>query len=126
MNHDGVREWIERYESAWRTAGTDRLAELFADNVRYRVSPWAEPIVGLDAVAAFWDGSRDGPAEEFSMESEIVAVEGDTAVVRVDVDYPRNEPASWRDLWIVRFDGSGRSVWFEEWPFAPGQPDGQS
>jgi len=30
----------------------------------------------------------------------------------------------WRDLWVLRFAADGRCSSFEEWPFAPGQPDG--
>jgi hypothetical protein len=92
--------------------------------VGYLVSPWARPLTGLDALADFWEGGRDGPDEPFVLRSSIVAVDGDTAVVRVEVEYARDTPARWRDLWILRFDRDGRCVWFEEWPFAPGQPDG--
>ncbi|CCF65080.1 hypothetical protein [Nocardia cyriacigeorgica] len=59
------------------------------------------------------------------MDSEVVAIDGRTAVVRVDVEYLRDTPSRWRDLWVLRFDSVGRCTWFEEWPFAPGQPDGQ-
>ena len=31
---------------------------------------------------------------------------------------------AWRDLWVLRFDDDGRCLAFEEWPFAPDQPDG--
>ena len=45
----------------------------------------------------------------------------------MSVDYEPHgaTPAQrWRDLWVIRFDGEGRCVAFEEWPFAPGQRDG--
>jgi hypothetical protein len=51
-----------------------------------------------------------------------VAVDADTAVVRVEVDYERGRP--WRDLWVLRFAVDGRCRHFEEWPFAHDQPDG--
>jgi hypothetical protein len=71
-----------------------------------------------------WEAERDGPEEAFTMTSEVVAVDGDTAVVRVAVDYGQPEPRRWRDLWVARFDADGRCTAFEEWPFAPTQPDG--
>lgn len=111
------------YERAWRSPGTDALAELFTPDASYLVSPWAEPLVGLDRLAAFWEEGRDGPDEEFTMATEVVAVDGDVAVVRVSVDYAQGR--DWRDLWVLRFDADGRCVAFEEWPFAPGQDDGQ-
>jgi ketosteroid isomerase-like protein len=124
VDRAAVERWVTGYERAWRTPGADPLAELFAADVSYVPSPWADPIVGLARLAAWWDAERDGPDEPFTMTSERVAVDGDTAVVRVEVHYPRDEPARWRDLWILRFDADGRCVGFEEWPFAPSQPDG--
>ena len=49
------------------------------------------PRAGLDELALFWDAERDGPDEAFTMSSEVVAVDADTAVVRVWVEYD-NDP----------------------------------
>ncbi len=124
MEHDDVRGWVERYERAWRSPGTDVLAELFTEDATYLVSPWAPPLEGMAAITNLWDDERDGPGEEFTMGSEVVAVDGDTAVVRVEVEYAATGNR-WRDLWVVRFGADGRCAAFEEWPFAPDQPDGQ-
>jgi ketosteroid isomerase-like protein len=118
-----VLRWVDAYERAWRTAGTDHLGELFAPDATYRPSPWAEPVTGPAALATFWEGARDGADEPFTMAREVVAVDGDVGVVRVAVEYGRTGDR-WRDLWIVRFGADGRCVAFEEWPFAPRQPDG--
>ncbi|WP_433576419.1 nuclear transport factor 2 family protein [Nocardia brasiliensis] len=124
MDRSTVQAWVGAYERAWREPGTEHLGDLFAPDIGYLVSPWAEPLTGLPALAKFWEAGRDGPGESFTIEPEVVAVDGVTAVVRAEVDYP-DQPARWRDLWILRFDDQGRCTWFEEWPFAPGQPDGQ-
>lgn len=124
MDRAAVEAWVAGYERAWRTAGTAPLAEVFAPGVSYLPSPWREPIEGLDRLGPWWEAGRDGHDEPFTMTSEVVAVDGDTAVVRVAVEYQRDEPKRWRDLWVLRFDGQGRCVAFEEWPFAPGQHDG--
>jgi hypothetical protein len=58
------------------------------------------------------------------MSSDVVAVDGDTAVVRVWVSYAAPQSGQWRDLWVIRFGEDERCVSFEEWPFAPDQPDG--
>ena len=63
MTRDDVRRWVAGYERAWRTAGTDELAALFTDDVTYVASPWADPVVGLPALAKFWEAERDGPDE---------------------------------------------------------------
>ena len=117
-----VEQWVARYERAWRAPGTEPLAKLFSPDVTYRPSPWREPLVGLAAVQSFWERARDGADEGFRITSDIVAVDGPAAVVRVAVDY--DDGARWRDLWVVTFDARGRCNAFEEWPFAPGQLDG--
>jgi hypothetical protein len=119
-----VAAWVAGYEQAWRQAGTEDLTGLFTDDVRYLPSPWADPVVDLAALGPWWDAERDGPDEAFSMAAEVVAVDGDVAVVRVAVDYQVADAGRWRDLWVLRFADDGRCRAFEEWPFAPYQPDG--
>lgn len=124
MDRTAVEQWVTDYERLWRTPGTELLAELFVPDASYLPSPWSQPIEGLAAIARFWEAERRGADEAFEMSSEVVAVDGGIAVVRVFVNYgaPGNKP--WRDIWVLRFAADGRCSWFEEWPFAPGQPDG--
>ena len=124
MDRRAVEEWVDGYERLWRTPGTDGLADLFRPDATYRPSPWAGPVVGLEAIARFWDEERDDADEAFDLSAEVVAVDGDTAVVRVSVDYGGADAGRWRDLWVIGFAEDGRCSSFEEWPFAPGQPDG--
>ena len=120
MRRGAVTDWLAAYEDAWRTAGTEPLGALFTSDAEYRMSPYAEPVRGLPAIAELWEAERDGPDEPFAMLHEIVAVDGDTAVVRVEVRYDR-PPGEFRDLWLIRFAPDGRCAAFEEWPYAPGQ-----
>jgi hypothetical protein len=123
MDRAAVQQWVAGYERAWRTPGTEALSDLFTPGVSYLPSPWAEPVEGLDALGRFWESERKGPDEEFALTSEVVAVDGPRAVVRVLVDYGEPHHARWRDLWVLSF-ADARCSAFEEWPFAPGQPDG--
>ena len=116
--------WVERYERAWRSPGTDQLGELFTRDVVYFYTPYDEPLRGLDSLSAWWDGERAGPDEEFTLWAEPVAVEQGTGVARVHVDYYEPIERSYRDLWIVVTDDDGLCRHFEEWPFFPGQPRG--
>lgn len=79
---------------------------------------------GREKLTGFWESERDGPDEPFVLSSEVVAVEGNTAVVRVSVDYLGDDTSRWRDLWVLKFTDDGHCEAFEEWPFAPDQPDG--
>ncbi|MGH2894319.1 MAG: nuclear transport factor 2 family protein [Solirubrobacteraceae bacterium] len=122
MDRADLARWIAGYERAWRTAGTAQLDQLFTSQATYRAGPFAPIVAGLEAIAAFWEAEREGPDEPFTLRWEPVAVEGDVAVVRVEVSYRRPLPHIYRDLWIVALESDGRCSAFEEWPFFPGQP----
>jgi ketosteroid isomerase-like protein len=116
-----IQGWVDGYERAWRTPGTDGLGALFTDDAAYVPDPFADPIRGLGAIARFWEAEREGPDEVFSLESEVVAEEGDRGVVRLEVVYGDPPTHRYRDLWVITFDDSGRARVFEEWPFFPGK-----
>lgn len=122
MDHAAVDTWITGYEHAWRSPGVERLADLFAADASYVASPWRSPIEGLDAIGRFWEARREGPDEQFDMTSEVLAVEDDVAVARVEV-VMYGDGTRWRNLWIMRFAPDGRCTAFEEWTLAPDQPD---
>ena len=124
MNRADVEAWVARYLGAWRSPGTGQLSEIFTPDISYLVSPWRPPLEGIDAVGEFWEAGRDGPDEAFTFASEVVAVDGDIAVVRAEVEYSGPDTSRWRDLWVLRFADDGRCRAFEEWPFASTQRDG--
>jgi hypothetical protein len=97
------------------------LRELFAEDASYRMSPYDEPARGLAEIGELWEREREGPDEPFAIRHEVIAIDGDTAVVRVEVQYLKPGGAEYRDLWIVRFAPDRRCREFEEWPFWPGQ-----
>jgi hypothetical protein len=128
-----LTDWIAEYERAWRTPGTEALRELFTEEATYSTAPYENPHRGLGAIGEMWETERNGPDEQFEMSSEVVAIEGDTGVARVEVAYvsPEDETGrrnrqrrEYRDLWIVRLDQAGLCFHFEEWPFWPPDQDG--
>jgi ketosteroid isomerase-like protein len=118
---DRFAAWIDAYEKAWRTAGTDALTPLFTEDASYRPGPFELTVTGLEAIAEFWEAERDGPDELFTLTRELVAAQGDTGVARVDVAYAGTRRRTYRDLWVITLARDGRCRAFEEWPFYPGQ-----
>ena len=98
MDRAGVQAWVALYERAWRTPGTELLAKLFAPEATYQTAPFEEPFQGLPAIAVMWEAEREGPQEVFAMDSEVVAVEGDTGVARLEVRYGDPVRQTYRDL----------------------------
>ena len=126
MRSDQLRDWVASYERAWRTEGTDGLAQLFAPRARYRMGPYKEVHEGLDAISSLWERERERADEVFELESEVVAVEGDVGVVRAKVHYGDPLTQEYRELWIVHFDDQGRCAEFEEWPHWPPGTNGDA
>jgi ketosteroid isomerase-like protein len=117
-----VSRWLASYEAAWRTAGTEDLAGLFTSDAVYLQSPYEQPVAGLDAIKRMWEDEREGPDEVFALATDVLAVDGPTAVVRAEVQYGDPLRQEYRDLWVIRLAEDGRCTWFEEWPYWPGRP----
>lgn len=113
--------WIEAYERAWRTPGTASVRGLFRSDATYRAAPFDQPLRGLEEIETFWEAERESAEEVFALTCELIAVEGDVAVARVEVRYGAPAEQTYRDLWIITLDAAGRCAAFEEWPFFPGQ-----
>ncbi len=122
MDAAQVTAWIDAYELAWRSPGTDALDRLFTAEAIYSQGPYDEPVTGLLAIKRMWEAERTGPDEAFTMASEIVAVDPPVAVARVEVRYGDPVTQAYRDLWIIQFAAGGRCDSFEEWPFWPDKP----
>ena len=118
MDRATLAAWVDAYERAWRAPGVEAVDRLFAESATYRTAPFERPHEGIDAIRALWASGRD-PGEAFTMESEVVAVDGDVGVVLVHVHYTPPRDQVFADLWIVALSPDGRCVRFEEWPFWP-------
>jgi ketosteroid isomerase-like protein len=115
-----VRGWVEAYEQAWRTPGTAAIPALFTADATYLHSPYEEPVVGVDAIGRMWEEDRE-PNEVFTLSTEVVAVDDQTAVVRAEVQYGQPVHQEYRDMWILQVEADGRCSRFEEWPYWPGR-----
>jgi hypothetical protein len=115
---DAMR-WVAGYERAWRDGDLTGVERLFTEDARYRPSPYHDPEIGHDAIKAFWLDDED---KVFTVSAEPVAVEGRTAVVRLEVRYGDPVTQEYRDLWLLRFADDGRVEDFEEWAYWPGRP----
>lgn len=118
LDRDRVSRWITAYEGLWREGRSRDLGDLFTEDATYRASPSAAPLRGLAAIRRWWDAETD-PAEGWRMTTEVLAVDGDVAIARLDVRYSAPAERRYLDLWILRFAPDGRCVAFEEWYWTP-------
>jgi hypothetical protein len=119
MDRNQVMRWVDGYITAWRDEDAGGVERLFTEDAHYRASPYEEPEVGHQAIKAFW---LDDAGEVFTAAAEPFAVDGQQAVVRVEVRYGEPVRQEYRDLWLLKFAEDGRVCDFEEWAYWPGKP----
>lgn len=119
VDRQQVQDWVDAYVRWWRASDPAGVTELFAPEVVYLRSPYAEPLTGHEELARFWVADE---GVTFDVTTEVVAADGRTGVARLQVDYRAPEQEQYRDLWVLRFAEDGRVEHFEEWAYFPGQP----
>lgn len=116
MDPENVRRWVAEYERAWREQDSSAVTHLFTDQAHYLDSPYEDPRVGHQAIAAEWNDPRP-----FTMDVESITAAGAHAVVRVKVRYAEPDQ-EYADLWELDFADDGRVTRFVEWAYWPGRP----
>ncbi len=102
-----LREWLDRYDEAWRSNDAETVGSLFTADAVYRWHPWEtrqEGATGRDEIVAAWLREPDDPSV-WTLECEPLAVEGDLGVARCVTRYGahKGEPAkTYHNIWLVR------------------------
>jgi ketosteroid isomerase-like protein len=105
-----VERWVEAYRRAWESNEPDDIRAVFVDDARYFPSPHDEPWSGVESIVEGWIDNRD-EAGSTGFEWEVVAVEGDVAVIRAVSTYP---DTVYDNVWIVTLDADGRAREFTD------------
>jgi hypothetical protein len=115
-NHFAV--WLDAYVEAWRSNDPAMIARLFSENVRYFYGPYAEPVLGRDAIVASWLESPDDP-NSWQAEYTPLAVDADVLVATGESVYfepgGKTERTRYSNIFVCRFDPDGRCREFREW-----------
>jgi ketosteroid isomerase-like protein len=121
MDRSGVEAWLAAYRHAWSTDDPADIGALFTEDATYSPYPWPRdrrPWTGRDEITAKWISHGDSKIG-WRFEHQILAVEGDTAVIEGWTEYDRGEAAPWEEafanIWVVRFAPDGRARSFAEW-----------
>jgi ketosteroid isomerase-like protein len=121
MDRAGVERWIEGYRRAWASDDAADIGALFTEDATYSPFPWPREENlwrGRDTIVEKWIGHGDSKTD-WRFSYEILAVDGDTAVVEGWTDYDRGDGDPWAEqyanLWVIRFAPDGRARSFREW-----------
>lgn len=106
--------WIADYVRAWESNDPAEIAVLFTeDATTYQPTPMSDPRVGRDEIVAGWLNRKD-EASTWTFESEVVAVDGDLAVIRGTTRYVEPYP-TFENIWLVSLDDGGMARSFIEY-----------
>lgn len=117
MDRSDLEAWLARYRRAWTTDDPAEVAALFTEDASYSPWPFSASWQGREAIVEKWLDRGDSK-RGWSFEHEILAVEGDTGVVRGTTHYDPHEDepeATYSNIWLVRLDPVGRAREFAEW-----------
>jgi uncharacterized protein (TIGR02246 family) len=117
MTRTDFDNWLDGYRQAWRTDDPEQIGALFTEDATYSPSPFSEPWRGREAIVANWIERGDSQAA-WQFESELLAVDGETAVVRGLTTYPAHdeEPEGvYSNIWVINLAQDGRARSFAEW-----------
>jgi uncharacterized protein (TIGR02246 family) len=117
MTRTDFERWLDGYQAAWKTDDPEQIAALFTEDATYSPSPFSKPWRGREAIVAKWVDHGDAQ-NEWRFESELLAVEGETAVVRGLTTYPAHgdDPESvYSNIWVIQLAPDGRASSFAEW-----------
>ena len=118
-----IETWLRGYLKAWGSDDPQDMQALFTQDARYFTEPYAEPWVGHGEIVREWVARSDSD-EDWSFVHEVLAEDGDVAVVRGVTRYgPKQQPepaperpgATYHNIWLIRFAPDGRAREFTEW-----------
>ena len=125
MTRTDFEAWLNAYREAWTTDDPGQIGALFTDDAVYAPSPFSGPWRGREEIVAGWVDRGDS-RNPWQFESELLAVEDDTGVVRGLTTYPAHddEPEEvYSNIWVIRLAPDGRARSFAEWWVQRPQPN---
>ena len=114
-----IDRWLRDYQVAWASDDSAEIAGLFTGDVRYFTAPYREPLVGTDAVSAYWLEQEESQ-RPWTFDYEVLAREGDLHVVRAVTRYPEGTKGAagaeeFHNLWLIWLTADGRACEFVEY-----------
>ena len=92
LTHGDAQDILAAFKQGWERRAPDLIVELFESDAGYRSDPFAEELVGINAIRAFWNTLVATQAHvEFDVER--IWVNGDTVLASWHAAYTRRESA---------------------------------
>jgi len=108
---------MDAYRDAWISNDPAKIGALFTDDALYSIDAFAEPWRGREEIVRRW---RMGIQQQVGMTSDVLALEGDVAVVHWHVITQNvGDPirVEYDGVLHLRFEPDGRCCEHREWFF---------
>jgi hypothetical protein len=108
-----VERWMDGYVLAWSTNDADHIAALFSRDAVYDPQTAEGELLGTDEIVAWWQGIADDP-DNWEFDWLPVVETDEVAVVGGRTRY-LDPPASYRNLFVIKWGDDGACSDFTEW-----------
>lgn len=111
-------EWLDAYGAAWQDRDAEAVVILFSDNSQYYETPFAEPMVGEDAIYRYWSEFVRDTQRDVRFVYEAIAVLGNRGLAKWQAAYvsiPSGKTIELDGILIAEFNDVGKCSEFREW-----------
>jgi hypothetical protein len=92
LSHGDAQDLLAAFKRAWERRSPDEIIELMDPDIDYRADPFAEPLVGLNAVRELWNDYAATQAH-VEFDAEHIWVNGPTVLASWHAAYTRRATA---------------------------------
>lgn len=108
-----LETWVDGYVAAWADNDQEHIAALFTEDAVYDPQTADGEIHGVEAISEWWrDLDEDADNWDFQW---LPLIENDEIGIITGKTNYFDPPVTFRNLWIIRFDETGRCKDFTEW-----------
>lgn len=111
------QEWLEAYSRASIENNPHASAKLFAANAEYYENPFAEPMIGRNAIYDYWENGARTLTDKES-DHEILSVVGNLGIARWQARFTvinSGKRITLDCIFLVEFDEDMKCRRFREW-----------
>ena len=116
MNKELFEKWFFNLKTAWETKNPQLAADICSENLLWYETPFDEPLKTKGEVLDEWQ--TVSKQEDISVEYQILAVEGQTAITQWSAKFiriPSGEKVEMEGIFKVRLNNEGLCEEFHQW-----------
>lgn len=118
FTHGDAQDVLAAFKEGWEKRSVDLIVELFGNDIDYRVDPFAEPLIGLNAVRGLWNDIV-ASQEHVEFDAERIWLSGTTVLASWHAAYTRATTAERirvRGFMTMELGDDRRVVRLRQWP----------